>query len=612
MKKTRCTNVDETMIASYGDNDTNTLHKGGSGSASTLPYTSSSPTSSSRKVPRRQGRRVHEKGSGWITKSALTDRLEHIVLLELKEDGGREYRTMTLRELYNYVMKVLKYRPQQQQQQQQRRQANDLGHEPTSPNTLHNHHLIKGTTLKPRPPTPKSRESNNTTTTTTNAPTTTTNNNEQEVEPQTTPLVTYRERLGGYLHPRDMRRLVTPFSSSNEPELIVRRHVMLLNFDPLRAIVLRDRLLVLVPSGADSILDWLEKSVRGGIDELQNQVFGEGDGGEVVVGGGGISGVIVEEPSSALLENPVVTVKFADEMNKDGDSNLLDIDDYTTSICESDQFSSTTETEGQHQQTRTTEQPTMDDEWGDIEGMNWIKMTFELQCVDAVLSVVCKMLSTESTSLRQKVQAVMKQLRDDSITTSPGDHVQEQFRILKDELKEMEARVQGLVRAMNNILDEDEDMALMNLMRIVTHPERFIQPVSQEILNEESDEPELILEAYMQQALSEVNALELLRGNIMNTEELVSLKMDTIRNRLLYLNTMVSVFSLCISTASLIGSLFGMNLTNSLEDDENAFEQVVWGTMLGCLALLVLLIFYISKSGVMPTYMHRLVSADSD
>jgi hypothetical protein len=78
--------------------------------------------------------------------------------------------------------------------------------------------------------------------------------------------VPYREKLGGYLHPRDMRRLVTPFSASNEPELIVRRHAMLLNFDPLRAIILRDRLLVLVPEGADSLLMILEQRVRGGID----------------------------------------------------------------------------------------------------------------------------------------------------------------------------------------------------------------------------------------------------------------------------------------------------------------------------------------------------------
>ena len=67
-----------------------------------------------------------------------------------------------------------------------------------------------------------------------------------------------------------MRRLVTPFSSSNEPQLIVRRHVMLLNFDPLRAIVLRDRLLVLVPDGADSILIALEQRVRGGVNEMVN------------------------------------------------------------------------------------------------------------------------------------------------------------------------------------------------------------------------------------------------------------------------------------------------------------------------------------------------------
>ena len=87
--------------------------------------------------------------------------------------------------------------------------------------------------------------------------------------------ITYRERLGGYLHPRDMRRLVTPFSGSNEPELIVRRHVILLNFDPLRAIVLRDRLLILVPDGADSILETLAKRIKGGMTEMEASVFGD-------------------------------------------------------------------------------------------------------------------------------------------------------------------------------------------------------------------------------------------------------------------------------------------------------------------------------------------------
>ena len=86
---------------------------------------------------------------------------------------------------------------------------------------------------------------------------------------------TKNRKTGGYIHPRDLRRLTSPFSASNEPELMVRRHVILCNFDPLRAIILRDRLLVIVPEGADSLLVDLERRVRGGIEEYENSVFGD-------------------------------------------------------------------------------------------------------------------------------------------------------------------------------------------------------------------------------------------------------------------------------------------------------------------------------------------------
>jgi hypothetical protein len=45
----------------------------------------------------------------------------------------------------------------------------------------------------------------------------------------------------------------------------------------------------------------------------------------------------------------------------------------------------------------------------------------------------------------------------------------------------------------------------MNLSRMVSHPERFIQPVPQRVLDEESDEPELILDANLQIALTLLN-----------------------------------------------------------------------------------------------------------
>jgi magnesium transporter len=410
--------------------------------------------------------------------------------------------------------------------------------------------------------------------------------------------ITYRERLGGYLHPRDMRRLVTPFSSSNEPELMIRRHVMLLNFDPLRAIVLRDRLLLLVPDGADSILINLEKNVRGGIVEMERDVFGDQSNG-----GGWITDHGTEDVVDELASAVDSVIEGIDELDKEtfgrctGDDGKEEVKDKKEEEVDDDlSYASQAELDSRGSNDYAV------NEWDDIEGMNWVELPFELQCVDAVLSSVAKMLTDDSTSLRYRILAVMEQLRGgDSAGAAPGDHTQEKLRLLKDEVKEMESRVQGFVRALNNILDEEEDMALMNLSRLITHPERFIQPVSQDILNEESDEPELILEAHLQQALSEVNALELLKGQILNTEELVSLQMDTIRNRLLYINTVVSLASLSVAMASMIGSVFGMNLINHLEDDEDAFGKVVIGTLVGTVCFLVVFIWIISRTGLMPT-----------
>ena len=400
-------------------------------------------------------------------------------------------------------------------------------------------------------------------------------------------VLTIRERLGGYLHPRDMRRLVIPFSASNEPELMVRRHVMLLNFDPLRAIVLRDRLLVLVPDGADSILINLEKMVHGGIDEMEKFAFGESEatGTEVNVSGIEIS----RESGGRNQDDDDDQYLSLDDSENENDSNDLSYHDNEEVRSNNDMNISQTEFN-------------FDNEWEEFEQGGWIKLAFELQSVDAILSSAVKMLSEESLSLRKRIFKVMEEMRGNTNkrTSVPGDHVQEQLRILKDKVREMEGRVQGFVRAINQILDDEEDMSLMNLSRLISHPDRFIQPVAQHILDEESDEPELILEVYLQQALSEVNALELLKGNILNTEELVSLQMDTVRNRLLYINTVVSVVSLSVASASLVGSIFGMNLTNHMENDPNTFKEVVGGTIAGCAIMLTSVMWLISKTGVMP------------
>ena len=369
---------------------------------------------------------------------------------------------------------------------------------------------------------------------------------------------TYRERLGGYLHPRDMRRLVTPFSSSNEPQLIVRRHAMLLNFDPLRAIVLKDRLLVLVPDGADSLLIALESRVRGGVAEMTDQVFGG---------------------ASELDPNAMPPKMKKDKSTEGLADSLTEGDDYSDDHCYED---------------------VDNNEWQDIQKMDWQKLPFELQSVDAILQTVTSMLMDDVKTVHLRAEHAMGELRGDSPNKKGGgsltDYAQERLRLHKDEVNLMDRRVRGFVRAINQVLDEDEDMTLMNLSRLLTHPERFTQPVPQEVLEEESDEPELILETHLQQALSIVNALDLLKGQIMTTQEQINMTLDALRNRLLFINTLLSLASFCVTIGSFIGSLFGMNITNPLQDqpDSSYFLQVAWVTSSGvvCLCGILAYIFY--------------------
>jgi magnesium transporter len=343
--------------------------------------------------------------------------------------------------------------------------------------------------------------------------------------------VTYRERLGGYLHPRDMRRLVTPFSSSNEPELIVRRHVMLLNFDPLRAIVLRDRLLVLVPDGADSILETLTQRVEGGLSE--ESVFGTE---HVIEPSEPSSQAMREDESLTSMKEPSAPGKRAsDPSQKEGKKSA---ERKPTEKKRHHSFPSFEKKSGIHDYHEGRRYENYEDEeWDDLKGKQWIDLPFELQSVDAVLHTVSIMLTEESNELQGYAYAAIEELL--AASNLSGAHGHEILRSCKGELNQMTRRVQGFIRAINQVLDEDEDLALMNLSRLITHPERFIQPVSEEILHEESDEPELILEAYLQESLTNQNSLDLLKGEITTIEELVNMKLDTIRNRLLFVNTVV-------------------------------------------------------------------------
>ena len=315
--------------------------------------------------------------------------------------------------------------------------------------------------------------------------------------------------------------------------------------------MLKDKLLVLVPDGGDlglEISTALEKRLRGGAYELENQVFGSATSRD--------GPPILRKQSKEIQE-------FSEKLNNALDDILSDGD-------------------GETQETESSSTPEHAEEWELMQNAN-LKLPFELQSVDAVLQTVVSLLINDAKMVANRSADTIAELRGEKSKSSSGlsEQSQERLRLHKDEVNDMEGRIQGFVRAINNVLNDDEDMTLMNLSRLLTHPERFLRPVSKEILHEESDEPELILEAFLQQALTITNSLELLKGKISSTEEQISMTLDAIRNRLLYINTLYSVASLCVAVGSFVGSIFGMNMTKGLETNETAFMKTTVCTTVG-------------------------------
>ena len=61
---------------------------------------------------------------------------------------------------------------------------------------------------------------------------------------------------------RDLRRLEYQFNPLGEPSILVRRHAVLISLDPIRVIIMADRLIMIIPDGADSLLQVLDRHLN--------------------------------------------------------------------------------------------------------------------------------------------------------------------------------------------------------------------------------------------------------------------------------------------------------------------------------------------------------------
>lgn len=336
-----------------------------------------------------------------------------------------------------------------------------------------------------------------------------------------------------------------------------------MKFDPIRAVVLHDRVLLLNSKATWDVTAYMADELAKilGADHCTQQeeaIFGESDApptnSEVLGGTGGWDKVKekVDEFGTELAKAKKFVAKHSTSKGVDG--------------------------EEEEEEEETADEK--DELLKSIGQDNSI--AFELRAIDAVLHILVDLMKKEARYVLQRTSKVVdsmvtkKEVRTNNESGTHTHHeecFQDVLRVFRGESDALDARIGNFVRSLNKICDDEKQLALMNLSRLLSNPERFVKP-THEILHEESDEPAMILEVYLQEGYKIIRDLMLLNKKVNRAETEVQMDLDALRNRLLYINTMVSVASLIFGMGSYIAGMFGVNVPFRLNNDPSAFPKI--------------------------------------
>ena len=184
-------------------------------------------------------------------------------------------------------------------------------------------------------------------------------------------------------------------------------------------------------------------------------------------------------------------------------------------------------------------------------------MPYEFRALEGILVNVCMNLEKDFASLEP---TILENL--DDLPTRLTSRQLEELRSFKQRLSQFSARSQDVQRVLQDVLEEDENMVNMYLTEKNVYPKHIRSPV-------EHEEIEILAESYLQVVDHLTNRAKLLDNAIDDTEDLVTIRLDTIRNRILFVELTLNIISLAFGAGSLVAGIFGMNLSIPVFKEEN-------------------------------------------
>ncbi|KAG4142242.1 hypothetical protein ERO13_D06G119200v2 [Gossypium hirsutum] len=242
-------------------------------------------------------------------------------------------------------------------------------------------------------------------------------------------------------------------------------------------------------------------------------------------------------------------------------------------------------------------------------------LPFEFRALEVALEAACTFLDSQAAELEIEAYPLL-----DELTSKISTLNLERVRRLKSRLVALTRRVQKVRDEIEQLMDDDGDMAEMYLTEKKSRMESSfygdqslmgfrsndglsasapVSPVasppelrrlekslsiarsrhesmrSSESATENIEELEMLLEAYFVLIDSTLNKLTSLKEYIDDTEDFINIQLDNVRNQLIQFELLLTTATFVVAIFGVVAGIFGMNFAIPMFDDPGAFKWVL-------------------------------------
>ncbi|KAG0479882.1 hypothetical protein HPP92_010503 [Vanilla planifolia] len=268
-------------------------------------------------------------------------------------------------------------------------------------------------------------------------------------------------------------------------------------------------------------------------------------------------------------------------------------------------------------------------------------LPFEFRALEVALEAACTSLDSQASELEIEAYPFL-----DELTSKISTKNLERVRRLKSRLVTLTRRVQKVRDEIEQLMDDDGDMAEMYLTEKKIRMENsfygeqhlpifnsgppgvsFSAPVSPASSPPESrkldktlslarsrhssgrstdsgaekiDELEMLLEAYFVVIDNTLNKLTSLKEYIDDTEDFINIQLDNVRNQLIQFELLLTTATFVVAIFGVVAGVFGMNFEIPFFEEQAAFKWVLLITGASGLVLFCGFLFYFRHRRLMP------------